>query len=156
MCTRILWTGKVGDKISSICGRNMDWGIDMKEKLWVFPAGLKRKSDVKGKPVEWVSKYGSIATIVYDQATSDGMNEKGLAVHANWLAKSFYGVRDESKPGLDGDSLACRFANEPCNISSITLPPLRKLLNTSRIIKICSWLKARSQRGRLQFQSNAI
>lgn len=101
MCTRILWTGKVGDKISSICGRNMDWGDDMKEKLWVFPAGLKRKSDVKGKAVEWVSKYGSIATIVYDQATSDGMNEKGLAVHANWLAKSYYGERDESKPGLD-------------------------------------------------------
>jgi choloylglycine hydrolase len=101
MCTRILWTGKVGDKLSSICGRNMDWSIDMEEKLWIFPAGLKRKSDVKGKPVEWVSKYGSIATIVYDQATSDGMNEKGLGVHANWLADSFYGVRVESKPGLD-------------------------------------------------------
>ncbi|KOR36858.1 choloylglycine hydrolase [Planktothricoides sp. SR001] len=102
MCTRILWTGKdKSGKFHSICGRNMDWGIDMGEKLWVFPAGLKRKSDVKGKPVEWVSKYGSIATIVYDQATSDGMNEKGLGVHANWLAKSFYGERDESKPGLD-------------------------------------------------------
>lgn len=102
MCTRILWTGKdASGKFHSICGRNMDWGIDMKEKLWVFPAGLKRKSDVKGKPVEWVSKYGSIATIVYDQATSDGMNEKGLGIHANWLAESFYGVRDESKPGLD-------------------------------------------------------
>lgn len=103
MCTRILWTGKVGNALSSVCGRNMDWGTDMGEKLWVFPAGLKRKSDVKGKSVEWVSKYGSIAASVYDQATADGMNEKGLGIHANWLTESYYGERDESKPGLDGN-----------------------------------------------------
>lgn len=103
MCTRILWTGKVGDKSSSVCGRNMDWGLEMEEKLWVFPVGLKRKSDVKGKFIGWVSKYGSIAASVYDQATSDGMNEKGLAIHANWLTESYYGERDESKPGLDGN-----------------------------------------------------
>ena len=70
----------VGDKFSSVCGRNMDWGFDMEEKLWVFPAGLKRKSDVKGKFIGWTSKYGSIAASVYDQATSDGMNTEGLAI----------------------------------------------------------------------------
>ncbi len=119
MCTRILWTGKVGDQSSSACGRNMDWGYEMEEKLWVFPPGLKRKSDVKGEPVEWVSKYGSIAATVHDQATSDGMNEKGLAVHANWLTESYYGERDERKPGIDGNRVLQYFLDKFATVKEV-------------------------------------
>jgi choloylglycine hydrolase len=97
----------------------MDWGYEMEEKLWVFPAGLKRKSDVKGEPVEWVSKYGNIAATVYDQATSDGMNEKGLAVHANWLTESYYGERDESKPGIDGNRVLQYFLDNFATVKEV-------------------------------------
>jgi len=113
MCTRVLWTntgkniGSDNSELYPICGRNMDWGDNMAEKLWVFPRGLKRSSSskVNGQPVEWVSQYGSISVSAYDQSVSDGMNEKGLAVHALWLSESDYGLRDENKPGLDTDQV---------------------------------------------------
>jgi len=113
-CTRALWrsTGKDlglnSTQPYAICGRNMDWGNDMKEKLFVFPRGLKRSSNAKWVPnngIDWVSKYGSVSTVTYDQGTSDGMNEKGLAVHALWLSQSNYGKRDPNRPGIDADRM---------------------------------------------------
>lgn len=143
MCTRVLWTGEINGKLYPICGRNMDWGANTAEKLWVFPAGLKRQSavdyldgDGKTQRLAWISKYGSIVLSMYDQAVADGMNTEGLAIHCNWLTESYYGERDPKNQGL--------IAIEWCHISSITLPPSQKLLNTSAIMKICKLSQPRS------------
>lgn len=80
----------------------MDWGADTAEKLWVFPAGLERRSPIEGG-IEWTSKYGSLAISMYDKAIPDGINTAGLAIHGNWLSESYYGERDSSIPGLDCD-----------------------------------------------------
>lgn len=119
MCTRIFWTGKVENVSYSISGRNMDWSQDMKEKIWVFPVGLQRKSAVTGKGVEWVSKYGSIIVSAYDQATSDGMNTEGLAIHSNWLNDGYYGERDQSKPGIDADRTLQYFLDKFATVQEV-------------------------------------
>ncbi|WP_013335041.1 linear amide C-N hydrolase [Gloeothece verrucosa] len=119
MCTRVLWTGNIDGKFYPICGRNMDWGADMAEKLWVFPAGLQRQSAVEGDGIEWISKYGSIVTSVYNQAVADGMNTAGLAIHSNWLTESYYGERDPKKPGLDCDRAVQYFLDNFATVSEV-------------------------------------
>lgn len=96
-CTRLL---HVDPKQGVMVGRNMDWFEEMQTKLMVYPRGISRSGNVETNPLKWVSKYGSIVATSYDQGSADGMNEKGLAVHALWLEVSDYGKRNENIPGL--------------------------------------------------------
>ena len=85
-----------------IVGRNMDWNdLTMEADFWVFPAGMKRDGGVGPDLIAWTSKYGSVIISVYELATSDGVNEKGLAGNLLYLAEFDYGDPATSgKPGI--------------------------------------------------------
>ncbi|HWK96305.1 MAG TPA: linear amide C-N hydrolase [Pseudolabrys sp.] len=97
-CSRALWSDN-GQAV--VTGRNMDWPEDMKTDLWAFPRGIARKGGSgDANELAWTSKYGSVAAAVYNMATGDGINEKGLVANLLWLSESDYGKRDPGKPGL--------------------------------------------------------
>lgn len=97
MCSVIKWSG---NDAAVVVARNMDWLEHMKSNLWLLPRGMNREGLAGRNSLTWASRYGSIITSAYDIASTDGMNEKGLAGHLLWLAESKYGKRDESIPGL--------------------------------------------------------
>lgn len=97
MCSRIQWKPQ-GQPI--LVGRNMDWTAKMGTKLFVIPKGVERDGLVDENPLRWTSKYGSVATVVWDCATADGLNEVGLSANILYLAEAGYGERDPSRPGL--------------------------------------------------------
>lgn len=44
---------------------------------------------------------------------------EGLAVHANWLTESYYGERDESKPGIDGNRVLQYFLDKFATVKEV-------------------------------------
>lgn len=97
-CTRILYeTGT--DKY--VVGRSMDWNdFKMVTDGWIFPRGMSRDGGAGSESVRWNSKYGSVIISIYEAATVDGMNEKGLVGNVLYLAESDYGDPNTSKPKL--------------------------------------------------------
>ncbi len=87
-CTRVLYTGE--DK-TVLTGRSMDWSEDMGTNLWLFPRGMERNGTAGPDSITWTSKYGSVMAAIYEVATVDGMNEKGLVANVLYLAESNYG-----------------------------------------------------------------
>lgn len=87
-CSRLLYETGNG---TYIVGRSMDWNDSTaKTSLWVFARGMSRDGGGP-RPIKWTSKYGSVVASFYDAATADGLNEKGLAGNALYLAESDYG-----------------------------------------------------------------
>jgi len=68
----------------------MDWKGDIPANLWVFPRGIEHDGLTGNNSVKWKSKYGSVITSSWNMASSDGMNEKGLAGNLLWLVESTY------------------------------------------------------------------
>jgi len=100
-CTRVLHVTK--DKKFVITGRNMDWYMRYPTTLWKFPRGMKRSGLSKVNPLKWTSKYGSIVAIQTadgQNATADGMNEKGLVANLLYLSETEYAKRDTDKKGI--------------------------------------------------------
>jgi penicillin V acylase-like amidase (Ntn superfamily) len=83
-----------------IAGRSMDWEEDMRTNLWVFPSGIKRSGLAGPNSPTWTSKYGSVVASVYDLASADGMNEKGLVMNILYLAETDYGTAAVDHPPL--------------------------------------------------------
>jgi len=75
----------------------MDWKDNIPANLWVFPRGMKRNGEVGSTSMTWTSKYGSVITSSWDIASSDGMNEKGLAGNLLWLVESEYPKFEKGK-----------------------------------------------------------
>jgi len=96
-CTRAVYLGTEDTVVTT---RSMDWESDMQSNLWAFPRGMKREGGVGTGSVKWTSKYGSVVTSVFDFATTDGMNEKGLVANVLWLAESDYGKVDPKRNNL--------------------------------------------------------
>ncbi len=94
-CTRVLFHG---DGNTVITGRTMDWMEDSSAKMWLFPRGMSRDGAAGPESVRWTSNFGSVAVSIYDGATTDGMNEKGLVVNALYLAESDFGKTDGTRP----------------------------------------------------------
>lgn len=86
-CTRIIYVGKDENILTA---RTMDWKYEMDATLWIFPRGIKRNGLTGKNSIEWVSKYGSVIVSSMEIATSDGVNEKGLAANLLWLGESQY------------------------------------------------------------------
>jgi choloylglycine hydrolase len=87
MCTRAVYFGKEGQTVT---GRTMDWFVsDMDTNTWLFPRGMQRTTSL-ANPVSWTSKYGSVVTTIYEGASADGMNEKGLVANVLYLPESKY------------------------------------------------------------------
>jgi choloylglycine hydrolase len=98
-CTRIFWNDN-GEAMVVV--RTMDLYRTDKAKLVVYPRGLSRDGlqGGKGNSLKWTSKYGSVAVTAFGRATSDGMNEKGLAANMLYLGPTRYEARDEARPGM--------------------------------------------------------
>lgn len=97
-CTRAVY---LGENEQIITARSMDWKEDVETNLWILPKGVQRNGATGDNTIHWTAKYGSIIATGYDIATTDGVNEKGLAANLLWLVESQYPSFDEqSKPGL--------------------------------------------------------
>lgn len=96
-CTRALYFGKEKQVVT---GRTMDWAEDMHSNLWAFPRGMARDGGAGVGSAKWTSKYGSVITSVYEGATSDGMNEKGLVANMLYLAESEYPPLSDTRPAI--------------------------------------------------------
>ncbi|MGX1307387.1 penicillin V acylase-like amidase (Ntn superfamily) [Amorphus suaedae] len=89
MCTRVFYETGSGTYLT---GRTMDWSdVGMATDLWVFPRGMKRDGGTGADTVHWTSIYGSTVVSIYGLATSDGLNEAGLAGNLLYLVESDYG-----------------------------------------------------------------
>ena len=97
MCSVTRWSN---NGVAEVIARNMGWLEDMKSNFWVFPRGMDRSGLAGKNSLKWTSKYASVITSVYDEGSSDGINEKNLSGHLLWLAESDYGKRNETIPGL--------------------------------------------------------
>jgi penicillin V acylase-like amidase (Ntn superfamily) len=96
-CSRVTFTG---DDHTVITGRTLDWAQPMETNLWVLPSGLHHDGAVPSNAVTWTSKYGSVVAGIYDQASIDGINEKGLVANTLYLSVMDPGQRDPQRPGL--------------------------------------------------------
>ncbi len=98
-CSRAVYFGKEGQTVT---GRTMDWFVpDMDTNLWLYPRGLERTSNTR-TPLNWKSRYGSVAVTIYEGAVADGMNEKGLVANMLYLAEARYPAAkpDDKRPTL--------------------------------------------------------
>lgn len=96
-CSRAVYFGEEGQTVT---GRTMDWAVsDVDTNMWLYPRGLERNSNT-ATPLTWKSKYGSVATTIYEGAVADGMNEQGLVANMLYLAESKY------TPEVEGDTRA--------------------------------------------------
>lgn len=91
-CSRILWNNN-GQAI--VTARTMDLFTDDKARLVYLPRGIVRRGAVEDAAAHWTSKYASIAVTAFDAATSDGLNESGLAAHLLYLHDSEYEPADQ-------------------------------------------------------------
>lgn len=96
-CTRALYHGSEN---TIITGRSMDWNDFNDPNIWVFPRGIKRSGQAGVNSAEWVAKYGSVVTSMYELASVDGMNEKGLVMNLLYLAESDYGKSSSESPSI--------------------------------------------------------
>ncbi|MCU0720620.1 MAG: linear amide C-N hydrolase [Pirellula sp.] len=82
-------------------GRTNDWTGKVDSAFRLFPRGIERVGAVTQNPHKWISKYGSVALTAYDNATHQGVNEKGLSVHVLYLADVCdFGKRDPKREGI--------------------------------------------------------
>ncbi|MFM8704390.1 MAG: linear amide C-N hydrolase [Planctomycetia bacterium] len=95
-CTRVVYTGANNTVIS---GRSMDWVQDNSPSVWAMPKGMARDGATGANTLRWSSKYGSLVVSMYDIATVDGINEKGLVANTLYLVESDYG-KANGKPTL--------------------------------------------------------
>ncbi len=96
-CTRALYTGADSTVIT---GRSMDWTEDTRSNLWVFPSGIQRSGLAGPDSAQWTSKYGSVISTIYEMASVDGMNEKGLVMNMLYLVETDYGKPAANHPPL--------------------------------------------------------
>jgi penicillin V acylase-like amidase (Ntn superfamily) len=87
MCTRAVYLGPDGIVVTT---RSMDWDTDMPTALWSLPRGLRRHGAAGPGSIEWTSRHGSIAAVVWGSVTADGLNERGLSANLLYLAESQY------------------------------------------------------------------
>ena len=96
-CTRVVYQGP---EKTVITARSMDWKDEIQPNMWIFPRGLQRNGEVGPNSITWKSRYGSVIVSSYNNASADGMNEKGLVANLLWLAESEYPKYDGRQKGL--------------------------------------------------------
>lgn len=119
-CTRVLWND---NKLAVLTARTMDWPQSTDPILTVLPRGLKHDGGklgpdvvVKENPKRWTSKYGNLVTTVYGVGGVDGLNEKGLGVHALYLRATDFGPRDARVPGVQAGLWAQYMLDNAANV----------------------------------------
>ena len=115
-CSRILWNT---NKQAVVVARSTDWDHPFGERLVIYPRDIKMLGGAGENSLTWVSKYGSIGVVPYEEfaqqavkgspskemdplidGNMEGINEKGLAAHLLYLHVTKYEERDVRKPGV--------------------------------------------------------
>jgi len=97
-CSRVLWASPDNQVF---VGRTQDWTEKANSAFRVYPRGLERTGAVAQNPHKWTTKYGSLVLSAYDSGTHEGVNEKGLAAHALYLAgETDFGKRDPKRQAI--------------------------------------------------------
>ncbi len=97
-CSRVLWASPDNQVF---VGRTQDWTEKANSAFRVYPRGLERTGAVAQNPYKWTTKYGSLVLSAYDSGTHEGVNEKGLAAHALYLAgETDFGKRDPKRQAI--------------------------------------------------------
>lgn len=115
-CSRILWNT---NKQAVVVARSTDWNHPFGERLVIYPRGIKTQGGAGENSLSWVSKYGSIGVLPYEEfaqqtgkgspgteinplidGNMDGINENGLAAHLLYLHDTKYEERDVRKAGV--------------------------------------------------------
>ncbi len=85
----------------------MDWPESTEPLIVAFGRGRERDGGklageviVADNPLRWRSRYATLVTTVYGIGTVDGLNERGLGVHALYLKSTTVGPRDPDLPAL--------------------------------------------------------
>lgn len=77
--------------ISKAVARSMDLYISDQPLLKIQPRGMNRTGEAGENSLAWKSRYGNVVvTAFHTNVASDGMNEKGLAVHLLYLSETEY------------------------------------------------------------------
>lgn len=89
--------------VGTYAARSFDFCADLTTAMVVYPRGVKEKSNSSGKNVlTWNGKYGYVTV---SQPTlslaSDGVNEKGLAVHMLYMGDTKQAAIDNTKPVIN-------------------------------------------------------
>jgi choloylglycine hydrolase len=82
MCSRIFWND---NGVACAASRSLDWAVSDEPRLWFLPRGIHRDGHSGEHTLHWTSRYASVAISMWDNATIDGLNEKGLAAHTLYL-----------------------------------------------------------------------
>lgn len=111
-CTRVVYTGDTtavegaAPQTLRIVGRSLDWSTPIPTNLFVYPRGMAKVSNDKGKVIKWVSKYGAVYAVGYNAGVTEGMNEKGLAVNGLFCRSTIYNTPEAEKADIPQMSLA--------------------------------------------------
>ena len=97
-CSRVVYPG---DSALYIVGRSLDWKTPIPTNLYVYPAGMTKKSHDLPGAFTWTSKYGSVYAVSYDGGITEGMNEKGLVINSLFCKGTVYSnVQTEKLPPM--------------------------------------------------------
>lgn len=97
-CTTVFANNKGKDYVVA---RTTDLYVSDQPRIIVSPRETKRFGEAGENSLTWQSKYGNLAvTAFHSNTVSDGLNEKGLAVHLLYLSDTEYPNVDKSKPAI--------------------------------------------------------
>ena len=97
-CTTVFCNNKGHDYVVA---RTTDLYVSDKPRLVVSPRAISRTGESGENTLAWTSKYGNIAVTAFlSHAVTDGLNEKGLAVHLLYLSDTQYPTVDATKPTI--------------------------------------------------------
>ncbi len=78
---------------SSINGRSMEWGVDLKSNIWLHARGESMTSHTPSgaSGLSWKSRYGYLGVDANNMPLAvDGLNEKGLSLGLLWQPGAVY------------------------------------------------------------------
>lgn len=116
-CSRALWNT---NNQAVVVARSMDWNAPFGDRIVINPRSIKMQGWIGEYAATWTSKYGSIVVVPYEFSVSnqkvvadsqetakkgdplidggtEGMNEKGLAVHLLYLGVTKHEEHDTHK-----------------------------------------------------------
>ncbi len=96
VCTRIFFSE---NSVAKVAGRTLDFREKDEPRLWWLPAGQERRGHPENDNLTWTSRHASLSITEWRNATVDGMNDKGLAVHALMYTTAGYESAD-GRPDL--------------------------------------------------------
>jgi choloylglycine hydrolase len=97
-CTTVFWNNNSQAKVVA---RSVDLYAPDMPKIVVYPRGIERNGEGGENSLKWKSKYGSVVVSEFNtSAVSDGINERGLAVHLLYLTGSSYEKLNKDVPSL--------------------------------------------------------